>query len=79
VLRPHVTPKEELPIDDSFLDDQLLVVSHQDTPWYADFVNLKVCEVLPHGLSYPQKKFLTDAKYRVWEELLLYKLCEDSL
>jgi len=30
-LDHKVTPSEELPIDDSFLDDQLLAISHQAT------------------------------------------------
>ena len=78
-LGSKVTPSEELPIDDSFLNDQLLVISHQATSWYADLVNFKVCAVLPPKLSYQQrKKFLSDAKYYVWEELLLYKLCGDG-
>jgi len=51
-LGPEATPNEELPIDDSFLDEKLIATSHQATPWYADLVNFKVCEVLPSNLSY---------------------------
>jgi len=36
--------------------------------------------VLPIELScLPKKKFLADAKYYVWEEPLLYKLCGDGI
>jgi len=53
-----------------------LAISHQATPWYADLVNFKVYGVLSLGLSHQQrKKFFLDAKYYVWEELLLYMLC----
>ena len=38
-LGPEVTPREELHIDDSFPDEQLLAISHQATPWFADLVN----------------------------------------
>jgi len=77
-LSLKVTPREELPIDDSFPDEQLLAVSHQAIPWFADLVNFKVCGVLPPGLSHQQKKkFFSDAKYYVWKEALLYKLCRD--
>jgi len=75
-LGPEATPSEELPIDDSFPDEQLLALSYQATPWYADLVNFKICGVLPPGLSHQQrKKFFSDAKYFVREEPLLYKFC----
>ena len=39
-----------------------------------------MCGVLPLGLTYQQrKKFLSDAKYYVWEEPLLYNLCRDGI
>ena len=76
----RATPSEELPIDDSFPDEQLFVISQQATPWYADLVNFKVHGVLPPELSYQQrKKFFADAKYYVWEEPFLYKICRDGL
>ena len=74
------TPSEKVPIDDSFPDEQLLAISHQATPWYADLVNFKVCGVLQPSLSHQQsKKFFFDAKYFVWEEPLLYKLCGNGV
>ena len=74
------TLTEELPIDDSFPDEQLLAISYQATPWYVDLVNFKVCEVLPPGLSHQRrKKFLCNAKYYIWEEFLLRKLCRDRV
>jgi len=48
-LGPNATPTKELPIDDSFLDDQLLAISHQVKPWYAGLVNFKVCGVSQLG------------------------------
>jgi len=71
---------EEFPIGDSFPNDQLLVISHQAAPWYADLVNFKVCGVMPTRLSYQQRKrFLSNGKYYVWEKPLLYKLCGDGV
>ena len=73
-LVPKATPSEELSIDDSFQDEQLLAIS-QVAPWYADLANYKVCGVLPSRISHQRReKFLSDAKYYVWEEPLLYKL-----
>ena len=60
----HGREENELPIDKSFPDDQLLAIERLDTPWYADFVNYLVCGVLPPNLSYQQKKkFFADLKY----------------
>jgi len=43
-------------------------------------VNFKVCGELPRGLSHQKrKKFLSDGKYYVWEEPLLYKLYGDGV
>jgi len=79
-LGHEAAPSQEIPVDDSFLDDHLLVISHQATLWYADFVSFKVCGVLAPGLSYQQrKKLLSDAKYYVWEESALYKLHGDGV
>ena len=41
-LGPEATPSEQLPIDDSFPNEQLLAISHQTTLWYVDLVNYKV-------------------------------------
>jgi len=61
------TPNEQLPIDNSLLDSQLLAISHQVTPWYADLVNFKVRGVMPLSFSYQQRtKLLSNAKYYVW-------------
>jgi len=77
---PEATSREDLPIDNSFSDEQLLAISHQANPWYADLVNFKVYGVLPLGLSHQQrKKFFSDAKYFLWEEPLLYKLCRHGV
>ena len=74
-LGSKAAPIKDLPIDDSFWDDQLLAISRQAIPWYADLVNYKVHRVLPPRLSYPQKeKFLADSKYYVWKEPLLLSL-----
>ena len=65
-IGPEATPSEELPINDSFLDEQLFTISQQATLWYADLVNFKVYGVLPLGLSCQQrKKFFTGVKYYV--------------
>ncbi|KAJ9556565.1 hypothetical protein OSB04_011179 [Centaurea solstitialis] len=69
-----------LPINDSLPDDQLLVVSCNDSPWYADIVNFLACGVEPHGLNSNQrKKFFHDVKYYFWDDPFLYRSCVDSV
>ena len=36
---------KELPIDDAFHDEFLMVVHTNKTPWYVDFVNFLACGV----------------------------------
>jgi len=79
-LGPEDTPRQELPIDDYFQDEQLFAISYQATPWYVNLVNFKLHRVLPPGLSYQQrKKFISNAKFYVWEEPFPYKLHGDGI
>ncbi|CAM8973323.1 unnamed protein product [Rhodiola kirilowii] len=71
---------EELPIEDSFVGENLMRLESAPTPWYADIVNFKVCEVFPPNMNYNQKKkFVHDARRYYWDEPHLFKLCSDGL
>ena len=66
-------------IKESFPDKQLLAMEAH-FPWYVDFVNYLVCNVLPHGLSSQhKKKFLHDVKLYQWDDPLLFKRCPDQV
>ena len=82
----------KVPIDDSFPDDHLFGISigqllntlelfsTHEVPWYADFVNYLVCNVLPPGLShYQKKKFLHDVRHYYWDEPYLFKQGSDLI
>ena len=58
--RLEIVLDDPLPIDDSFLHEQLAAinVSHS-TPWYADYANYIVAKFLPPGFTYQQKKKLS--------------------
>ena len=46
-------PRDEVHVNDNFLDEQLLVV--EDTklvPWFFDYVNYLVAKVIPPDFSY---------------------------
>ncbi|CAM8896823.1 unnamed protein product [Rhodiola kirilowii] len=74
------TSSEELLIEDSFVGENLMRIENSPTPWYADIVNFKVCEVLPPNMNYNQKKkFAHDARRYYWDEPHLFKLCLDGI
>ena len=61
-----VTPSEELPIDDSFPNDQLLAISHQSNPCYANLINFKMGgRAATWAILSTEEEFLFDAKYYV--------------
>ena len=48
---------DPLPVDDSFLDEQLVVINAcHNTPWYADYANYIVAKFIPPSFTYQQKK-----------------------
>lgn len=49
---PNINGEDKLPIDDSFIDEQLLAISIGNTPWYADLVNYLACGILPLDMSF---------------------------
>ncbi|KAL4301755.1 hypothetical protein GQ457_10G012990 [Hibiscus cannabinus] len=62
-----------------------LITSAEDsaekfTPWYADFVNYIVSEILPHQINYQgRKRFRHNAKGYFWDEPYLFKQCADQI
>ncbi|XP_021750654.1 uncharacterized protein LOC110716341 [Chenopodium quinoa] len=71
---------DNLPIDDSFPDDQLFVILRAPAPWFADIANYLSCSILPPDLTYQQKrKFLHDVRQYFWDDPLLFKQGVDGL
>ncbi|CAM8965152.1 unnamed protein product [Rhodiola kirilowii] len=48
--------EDELPINDSLVNEQLMHIDVDNVPWYADFVNFLACGILPPDLSHNQKR-----------------------
>ncbi|XP_048432059.1 uncharacterized protein LOC125473373, partial [Pyrus x bretschneideri] len=70
---------QTLPLNESFPDEQLLVVQEKE-PWYADFVNYLACGIMRNDLSFQErKKFLAMVKHYVWDEPYLFKYCPDQI
>ena len=72
---------DSLPIRDHFPDEQLLSISDfSSTPWFANIVNFLVASVFPPLASRAQiAKIKSDAKYYMWDDPFLWKLCNDQV
>ncbi|GJY53218.1 reverse transcriptase domain-containing protein [Tanacetum coccineum] len=67
-------------VDDNFPGETLMKINTRDEPWFADFANYLVSDVIPEGMTYQQKnKFFSDLKHYFWEEPYLFKVCSDGM
>ncbi|GJR02435.1 reverse transcriptase domain-containing protein [Tanacetum coccineum] len=66
-------------VDDNFPGETLMEINTKDEPWFADFANYLVDDIIPKGMTYQQKnKFFSDLKHYFWEEHYLFKICSDA-
>ncbi|GJY88030.1 reverse transcriptase domain-containing protein [Tanacetum coccineum] len=64
-------------VDDNFPGETLMEININE-PWFADFANYLVGNIIPKGMTYQQKnKFFSDLKHYFWEEPYLFKVCSD--
>ncbi|KAL0446217.1 UNVERIFIED_CONTAM: putative mitochondrial protein [Sesamum latifolium] len=76
----YVENMHDFPLRDEFPNEHLCAITQTREPWFADFANFLVGNVLPSQLSYQQKKkFFSDIKYYLWDEPYLYKWCGDGM
>ena len=78
---PEMVQKHHLQIDDTFPDQQILSLSHDETPpWFADIANYPSAGVTPPDLTYQQKKrFFAEVKHYFWEDPILFEQCADQI
>ncbi|GJU01343.1 reverse transcriptase domain-containing protein [Tanacetum coccineum] len=61
-------------VDDNFPGETLMEINTKNEPWFADFANYLVGDIIPKGMAYQQKnKFFFDLKHYFWEEPYLFK------
>ncbi|GJR02776.1 reverse transcriptase domain-containing protein [Tanacetum coccineum] len=66
-------------VDDNFLGETLMEINTKDEPWFADFANYLVADIIPKGMTYQQKnKFFSDLKHYFWEEPYLFKVLDSG-
>ncbi|GJV86862.1 reverse transcriptase domain-containing protein [Tanacetum coccineum] len=67
-------------VDDNFPGETLMEINTKNEPWFADFVNYLVGNIIPKGMTYQQKnKIFYDLKHYFWEEPYLFKVCSDGI
>ncbi|GKD02483.1 reverse transcriptase domain-containing protein, partial [Tanacetum coccineum] len=67
-------------VDDNFPGETLMEINTKDEPWFADFANYLVGDVIPKGMTYQQKnKFFSDLKHYFWEKPYLFKVWSDGM
>lgn len=63
-----------IPVNEDFPDEQLFLVQVRE-PWYTDFVNYLVSNIINPDFGYHEKKkFLLDVMHYFWDEPYLFKL-----
>ena len=71
----------ELHINDSFLDKQLLTLSHtNETPWFVDIVNYLAAKIIPFKITFSIKKkgvIFLGRSHSLSIGMVLIKLLED--
>nr|GEU51778.1 putative reverse transcriptase domain-containing protein [Tanacetum cinerariifolium] len=67
-------------VDDNFFGETLMEINTKNKPWFADFANYLVANIIPKGMTYQQKnKFFFDLKHYFWEEPYLFKVCSNGM
>ncbi|GJU26200.1 reverse transcriptase domain-containing protein [Tanacetum coccineum] len=67
-------------VDDNFPGETLMEINTRDEPWFIDFANYLVSDIIAKGTTYQQKnKFFSDLKHYFWEESYLFKVCSDGM
>nr|GEU44807.1 reverse transcriptase domain-containing protein [Tanacetum cinerariifolium] len=67
-------------VDDNLPRETLIEINTKDYPWFADFANYLVSDIIHKGMTYQQKnKFFFGTKHCFWEEPYLFKVCSNCM
>ncbi|GJY77600.1 reverse transcriptase domain-containing protein [Tanacetum coccineum] len=67
-------------VDDNFPGETLMEINTKDEPWFADFANYLVGDIIPKRMTYQQKnKYFSNLKHYFWKEPYLFKVCSDGI
>nr|GEU46461.1 reverse transcriptase domain-containing protein [Tanacetum cinerariifolium] len=80
VDKAKVNVISKLPPPTNIKGETLMEINTKDEPWFADFANYMVGDVIPKGMTYQQKNnFFSNLKDYFWEEPYLFKVCSDGM
>ncbi|GKB72542.1 reverse transcriptase domain-containing protein [Tanacetum coccineum] len=54
-------------VDDNFPGETLMEINTKDEPWFADFANYLVADIIPKGMTYQKKNKFFSSKYVLTE------------
>ncbi|GKA58250.1 reverse transcriptase domain-containing protein [Tanacetum coccineum] len=64
-------------VDENFPGETLMKINTRNEPWFADFANYLVADIIPKGMTYQQKnKFFSNLKHYFWEEPYIFKVLD---
>ncbi|GKB97901.1 reverse transcriptase domain-containing protein [Tanacetum coccineum] len=67
-------------VDDNFPGETLMEINTKDEPWFTDFENYLVSDIIPKGMTYQHKnKFFSDLKHYFWKEPYLFKVYSNGM
>ncbi|GKB37052.1 reverse transcriptase domain-containing protein [Tanacetum coccineum] len=67
-------------VNDNFPGETLMEINTRVKPWFTNFANYSVSDIIPKGMTYQQKnKSFFDLKHYFWEEPYLFKVCSDGM
>ena len=72
---------DDIQVNDDFPDERILAIDDKRAvPWFTDYVNYLVAQVIPPEFNYQQKKrFFSHLKHYYWEKPILYRHCADQV
>ncbi|GJW86452.1 DNA-directed DNA polymerase [Tanacetum coccineum] len=71
---------DENEVDDKFPGEALMEITTTDIPWFADFPNYLVGDIIPKWMTYQQRnKLFSDLKNYFWEDPYIFKVCSDGM
>nr|GEV24206.1 hypothetical protein [Tanacetum cinerariifolium] len=67
-------------VDDKFPRETLKKIDTRDEPWFTNFENYLVSDIIPRRMTYQQKNnFFSDLKHYFWEKPYIFKVCSDAV